>query len=455
MPNFTDGPGKAIEQTEVKSSPLRSDAMLLFRLALVFFLFFAYDSYGQRSSSDTQETADKLKQLQPLIATRTNYTVKCKGKRDGWSEVTMHSQLDSFIGSTVHFTTWKNETWEPDGRYAPGGGGYFYEELQIDLADFKMGSVTVEKEELCSHEGFALTVTAPSPSILVHSVHHITRWYIGNRSEKLHTFQNTGDESDEQVRRDKLEIFFDYEPSAQDAARAFREAIASTLPLGERAEAMQEASRLQSTFKNERANEEARVDEMGGDRWLRTVLSDSLPENKIGDCNKAKWQWQQAVNTSHDSVLIARVQAKLSDHADVRCSPRETANPSPARGPADATGRPRETSITLELLGDTPSQSLPTTKDATGRPRETSITLELLGDTPSQSLPATKDASVRPSDEPKTGCCCLLKDEGPPMLWDCAGYKDGDLVTENRCKRDADDASTKYKWHEGKCTKRD
>jgi hypothetical protein len=58
-------------------------------------------------------------------------------------------------------------------------------------------------------------------------------------------------------------------------------------------------------------------------------------------------------------------------------------------------------------------------------------------------------------DEPKAGCCCLLKDEGPPLVWDCTGYKDDTLVTEGQCKRDADDASTKYKWHEGKCTNKD
>jgi hypothetical protein len=58
-------------------------------------------------------------------------------------------------------------------------------------------------------------------------------------------------------------------------------------------------------------------------------------------------------------------------------------------------------------------------------------------------------------DEPKTGCCCLLKDEGPPLVWDCTGYKDGTFVTEAQCKQDANDTSTKYKWHEGKCTSKD
>ncbi|MGB8099751.1 MAG: hypothetical protein WCF17_21560 [Terracidiphilus sp.] len=64
-------------------------------------------------------------------------------------------------------------------------------------------------------------------------------------------------------------------------------------------------------------------------------------------------------------------------------------------------------------------------------------------------------SSLQSSGEPRTGCCCLLKDEGPPPAWDCTGYKDGTLVTESQCKKDADDASTKYKWHEGKCTDRD
>jgi hypothetical protein len=59
------------------------------------------------------------------------------------------------------------------------------------------------------------------------------------------------------------------------------------------------------------------------------------------------------------------------------------------------------------------------------------------------------------NQEPKTGCCCLLKDDGPPLVWDCTGYKDGTLVTEAQCKKDADDTSTKYKWHEGKCTNKD
>jgi hypothetical protein len=57
-------------------------------------------------------------------------------------------------------------------------------------------------------------------------------------------------------------------------------------------------------------------------------------------------------------------------------------------------------------------------------------------------------------DEPK-GCCCFLKDSGPPLVWDCTGYKDDTLVTQTQCKKDADELVSKFKWHEGKCTDKD
>jgi len=58
-------------------------------------------------------------------------------------------------------------------------------------------------------------------------------------------------------------------------------------------------------------------------------------------------------------------------------------------------------------------------------------------------------------DDEKTGCCCLLKDSGPPPVWDCSGYVDGTLVTRAQCKKNADDLVVKFKWHEGKCTDKD
>jgi len=50
------------------------------------------------------------------------------------------------------------------------------------------------------------------------------------------------------------------------------------------------------------------------------------------------------------------------------------------------------------------------------------------------------------------GCCCLLKDSGPPPAWDCTGSTEGTESTEAQCKKDADDVGAKYKWHSGKCT---
>ena len=57
-------------------------------------------------------------------------------------------------------------------------------------------------------------------------------------------------------------------------------------------------------------------------------------------------------------------------------------------------------------------------------------------------------------DEP-VGCCCLLKDSGPPPVWDCSGYVDGTLVTRAQCQEKAAETGFKSKWHEGKCTDKD
>jgi hypothetical protein len=50
------------------------------------------------------------------------------------------------------------------------------------------------------------------------------------------------------------------------------------------------------------------------------------------------------------------------------------------------------------------------------------------------------------------GCCCLLKDTGPPPNWDCTGSNEGTEVTKAQCDKDADDTGAKSKWHPGKCT---
>lgn len=66
-----------------------------------------------------------------------------------------------------------------------------------------------------------------------------------------------------------------------------------------------------------------------------------------------------------------------------------------------------------------------------------------------EALGSTQTGSAE-SDE--TGCCCLLKDTGPPPVWDCTGSTEGTESTEAQCKKDADDVGAKYKWHAGKCT---
>lgn len=71
------------------------------------------------------------------------------------------------------------------------------------------------------------------------------------------------------------------------------------------------------------------------------------------------------------------------------------------------------------------------------------------------ALIQVKSSGPTKGNEEKTGCCCLLKDSGPPPVWDCSGYASGTLVTRAQCKKDADDASAKFKWHEGKCTDKD
>jgi hypothetical protein len=70
-------------------------------------------------------------------------------------------------------------------------------------------------------------------------------------------------------------------------------------------------------------------------------------------------------------------------------------------------------------------------------------------------LASTDRHATAVRDDEKVGCCCLLKDSGPPPVWDCTGYKDGTLVTRAQCKKDADDVGAKFKWHEGKCSDKD
>jgi hypothetical protein len=59
--------------------------------------------------------------------------------------------------------------------------------------------------------------------------------------------------------------------------------------------------------------------------------------------------------------------------------------------------------------------------------------------------------STQSQDEP-TGCCCIMKDSGPPPTWSCSGSKPGTMETKQQCADDADAAGTKYKWHQGQCT---
>jgi len=62
--------------------------------------------------------------------------------------------------------------------------------------------------------------------------------------------------------------------------------------------------------------------------------------------------------------------------------------------------------------------------------------------------------SASAQDEPK-GCCCIMKDSGPPPTWSCQGVTPSTMETKRQCAEDADAASTKYKWHEGPCTDND
>jgi hypothetical protein len=53
------------------------------------------------------------------------------------------------------------------------------------------------------------------------------------------------------------------------------------------------------------------------------------------------------------------------------------------------------------------------------------------------------------------GCCCLLKDAGPPPTWDCSGSTPDTTVTKQQCADTANETSAQYKWHAGQCTGRE
>jgi hypothetical protein len=59
--------------------------------------------------------------------------------------------------------------------------------------------------------------------------------------------------------------------------------------------------------------------------------------------------------------------------------------------------------------------------------------------------------SAQAQNEPR-GCCCLLKDAGPPPNWDCSGSTPGTMETKQQCAESANETGAKYKWHEGQCT---
>jgi hypothetical protein len=59
--------------------------------------------------------------------------------------------------------------------------------------------------------------------------------------------------------------------------------------------------------------------------------------------------------------------------------------------------------------------------------------------------------SSQGQSEPK-GCCCLLKDAGPPPNWDCSGSTEDTTVTKQQCADTANETSAQYKWHAGQCT---
>jgi hypothetical protein len=59
--------------------------------------------------------------------------------------------------------------------------------------------------------------------------------------------------------------------------------------------------------------------------------------------------------------------------------------------------------------------------------------------------------SSQAQSEPK-GCCCLLKDAGPPPTWDCSGSTADTTVTKQQCEDTATETSAQYKWHAGQCT---
>jgi hypothetical protein len=59
--------------------------------------------------------------------------------------------------------------------------------------------------------------------------------------------------------------------------------------------------------------------------------------------------------------------------------------------------------------------------------------------------------SAQAQNEPR-GCCCLLKDAGPPPNWNCSGSTPVTMETKQQCAEPANETGAKYKWHEGQCT---
>jgi hypothetical protein len=269
---------------------------------------------AQGQSGGEGSLSDKLEELKPLIR-KAAYKRSCKGlsKQEFFSlvdfnETTLH------IYDSLDVEESENRCCQIDTRTNV--------EFEARLADFGVDGVSVQAATplSCSSPLNSLTLSTADRGAKV--------VFRGNRqivvtdyNENLGVRQTTQDTPPIDGQTSKVEIFFDFEQDALNAARVLREAIVLSLPPDQREEARKQSAKLQAEWDNRKDKAKVGDDELAGDSFLNKAVVDwtiyrngnqEFRESAVRKWEYAQKGWRSALDGARDLAQIDRLKGKLS-----------------------------------------------------------------------------------------------------------------------------------------------